>query len=119
MKSDSIRCGKGHQNAYFYEKRIEILFLYFMFPYCQVLIWNWSIIFGTEKYCTVFSEDLVILGIFIFDVILYCVLGIDEISRVLFPVGFGIFSVTYWLYYLNIRDVRNSLILFSIGLETN
>jgi hypothetical protein len=36
------------------------------------------------------------------------VTGIDEISRVMFPIGFGIFSVTYWLYYLNIRDVSMS-----------
>jgi hypothetical protein len=53
------------------DKEREILYLFFMCPYCQVLIRNWSIIFGSDKYCTVFYEDLVILGNFIFDVILY------------------------------------------------
>ena len=26
--------------------------------------------------------------------------GIDEVSRIIFPLGFAVFNISYWLYYL-------------------
>ena len=31
--------------------------------------------------------------------------GIDEVSRVIFPFGFTVFNISYWLYYLTIVSV--------------
>jgi len=28
--------------------------------------------------------------------------GIDEVSRIIFPLGFAVFNISYWLYYLSI-----------------
>ena len=38
-------------------------------------------------------------------IFLFC-LGIDEVSRILFPLGFAVFNIIYWVYYLIIAQVR-------------
>jgi hypothetical protein len=33
--------------------------------------------------------------------------GMDEVSRVIFPLGFAVFNISYWLYYLAIVEVSD------------
>ena len=38
--------------------------------------------------------------------------GIDEVSRMIFPLGFTVFNIIYWLYYLIIVQVIHCKYIF-------